>query len=170
MNDLCLRFDSEAEALQVLAATGLLIVTPEHVQSVAAHTVSSWAPIDPAGAIAAQLDAMFSGAEYGDRACIGDVLYERLDDDAGNLVWCAEVRTEVPASERVIPASVRPADGVRLDIVGVITRPVGEPDAEGLQQTEQLPGWHVNALLAGPVPEALQPYVVTPAQRARVWA
>jgi hypothetical protein len=63
-----------------------------------------------------------------------------------------------------------PAPGVWLDVIGVIVRPVGEPDAEGVQQTETLPGWHVNALLSGAVPEQLQPHIVTPAARVRVWA
>jgi hypothetical protein len=63
-----------------------------------------------------------------------------------------------------------PAPGVWLDVIGVITRPAGEPDADGVQPAETLPGWHVNALIAGEVPEQLQPYVVSPAQRVRVWA
>jgi hypothetical protein len=63
-----------------------------------------------------------------------------------------------------------PALGVWLDVIGVIVRPIGEPDAEGVQPVEQLPGWHVNALLSGDVPEQLQPYIVAPAQRVRVWA
>lgn len=63
-----------------------------------------------------------------------------------------------------------PAQGVWLDVVGVIVRPLGEPDASGVQPVEQLDGWHVNALLAGPVPEQLLPHVVSPAARVRVWA
>lgn len=59
--------------------------------------------------------------------------------------------------------------GVCIDVIGTIRLPVGEPDADGNQPTEQLPGWHVNVLCAS-VPEALQPYIVTPARRVRVWA
>jgi hypothetical protein len=69
-----------------------------------------------------------------------------------------------------LTADGAPTPGVWLDVVGVITRPIGEPNAQGVQQTEQLSGWHINALLAGNVPEQLQPYVVAPAQRVRVWA
>lgn len=93
MNDLCLRFDSEAEALSVLQAAGLTV-------------------------------------------------------------------------------EGTPAPGVWLDVIGVITRHVGEPDADGVQPTEQIPGWHINALIAGDVPEALSQYIIVPPprNRVRVWA
>ena len=57
-----------------------------------------------------------------------------------------------------------------IDVIGAITRPIGEPDADGNVQTEALPGWHANVLIAGDVPAALAPHIVTPTQRVRVWA
>jgi hypothetical protein len=65
-----------------------------------------------------------------------------------------------------------PVPGIHLHVVGVISRQVGEPaaDAETPPVMEQLPGWHVNVLLSGDVPELLQPCIVTPKQRMSVWA
>lgn len=107
MNDLCLKFDNEAAALQVLQASGLLVPAPDAV------------------------------------------------DDNGN---------------RTPGAGLVPAGSARIDLIGLLSRPVGEPDADGSQPMELVPGWHINVLLTGDVPPELLPYIVTPRHRARVWA
>ena len=59
-----------------------------------------------------------------------------------------------------------------VDTIGVIHRPIGEPDAEGNVLMAALPGWHVN-LRGSFTPdqlEALAAFVVTPETPARVWA
>jgi hypothetical protein len=55
-----------------------------------------------------------------------------------------------------------------LDVVGVITRPVGEPDEEGNQATETLDGWHLN--FNGDLPEQALEYVVEPKNPVRTFA
>ena len=60
-----------------------------------------------------------------------------------------------------------------LDVVGTIYKPTGEfvEDEEGMRSAVMAPldGFHVN-LAIDELPEALAPFVVTPAQPSRVFA
>jgi hypothetical protein len=65
-----------------------------------------------------------------------------------------------------------------LDVLGVITRPVGEPDEEGNQETETLEGWHLNfngelptkELEDGTIVPFSEDYIVEPSNPARTFA
>ena len=82
------------------------------------------------------------------------VAYRSLTEE-GDLVW--------------IQASVSHA----LDVVGTIYKPSGVmlPDGDGGEYPEMLPleGYHINLAIAS-LPEALQPFSVTPSAPARVFA
>ena len=55
-----------------------------------------------------------------------------------------------------------------VDVVGVIRKPVSEPDEHGAQEFEPLPGFHIN--LSRPVPELAEFEIEAPATPARVFA
>lgn len=58
-----------------------------------------------------------------------------------------------------------------IDTIGVIYKPVGEPNAEGVQDMQAIPGWHVNVrVVAGEDDQPLQAYEVSPATPVRMWA
>ena len=57
------------------------------------------------------------------------------------------------------------------DVIGSIFRPTGEVDAEGVPVLADVGGWHVNVLALDDEDVAeLEPFVVQPAKRQRVWA
>lgn len=57
------------------------------------------------------------------------------------------------------------------DVIGSIFRPTGEVDTEGVPILADVGGWHVNVLaLNDEDASELQPYVVAPTKRQRVWA
>ena len=58
-----------------------------------------------------------------------------------------------------------------VDVIGPIFRPTGEVDAEGLPVLADVGGWYVNVLALDDESTAeLEPFVVAPAKRMRVWA
>ena len=66
------------------------------------------------------------------------------------------------------PRLVRFSHRYALDVIGQIVLPPADPGAE----PETLPGWHVNlrVLDGSELPPELAPFVVYPANPARVWA
>ncbi len=58
-----------------------------------------------------------------------------------------------------------------VDVIGPIFRPTGEVDADGVPVLADVGGWHVNVLALDDENTAeLEPFVVAPANRQRVWA
>lgn len=180
MSDFCLKFETEIEAQQVLTACGLVTVVPEHTETVAAHSEERQEHVDDA-TLETELNATAPQAPPWTRIVLRGETYmcivETDVDEYGNEVgeyrsWYRITEEPVPEIIRTVPASLAAAPGVCIAVVGVIHRQIGEPapDANTPPEFELLPGWHVNVLLCGDVPEPLQPYIVTPTRRLRVWA
>ena len=58
-----------------------------------------------------------------------------------------------------------------IDIIGTIYKPTGvilQTDEGEVPEVAAITGWHVNT--RGPMPDALLPFSVLPAQPVRVWA
>ena len=81
-------------------------------------------------------------------------LYLRFDTEAGAI------------------AAVPPADEAFLvDVVGTVRVPIDQRTDDGEQLTRARRGWHVNIRCTDDRDlSALDPFIVTPEQPARVWA
>lgn len=77
---------------------------------------------------------------------------EAVTDDAGNVI----------CEQSVAPRYAN------IDIIGTISKPTGEVDADGLPILAPIDGWHVNVRTIDPAPE-LNAYTVQPANSVRVW-
>lgn len=53
---------------------------------------------------------------------------------------------------------------------GIIHKPIGEIDADGNELTAPIPGYHVNAMWAEPIPSGLAPYMTQPRNPVCVFA
>lgn len=56
-----------------------------------------------------------------------------------------------------------------VDVIGVIYKPTGEVDADGLPETAPIPGFHVN-LSGGCPPELAEFVIAAPASPVRIFA
>lgn len=58
-----------------------------------------------------------------------------------------------------------------IDVIGTIRKPINQWTNDGDQVMRALPGWHVNIRCTDDRDlSALDPFIVTPEQPARVWA
>lgn len=75
-------------------------------------------------------------------------------------------------NEAAAIAAVPPADQAFLvDVVGIVRTPIQQWTDDGEQMTRQRRGWHVNIRCTDDRDlSALDPFIVTPEQPARVWA
>jgi hypothetical protein len=70
-----------------------------------------------------------------------------------------------------IAAVPSPDEQLLVDIVGIVSVPTEQRTAEGDQVMRQRRGWHVNIRCTDDRDlSALDPFIVTPEQPARVWA
>lgn len=78
-----------------------------------------------------------------------------------------EEGNEISRPERVLLFSHQH----NLDVIGIISKG-GEWDSEGNVVVEPtvVPGFHVNFMVEGELPNILKPFVVVPANPFRVWA
>lgn len=102
---------------------------------------------------------------------MNDIYLKFPDQQTGEALLFADVEP-VTFNESGVDVTQRKLRyDMALDVIGVIYRPTGEmlmgEDGE-YPAMAPLDGWHVN--LRGELPDALAPYVVTPAQPVRVWA
>jgi hypothetical protein len=95
---------------------------------------------------------------FPDQATADAVLYtvhDAVTDEDGN----------VTAEAYVTP------NYANIDTLGVIYKPTGETDAEGIPVTAPIAGWHVNVrLVDGEDSNAFTSFAVTPSTPIRVWA
>jgi hypothetical protein len=97
-------------------------------------------------------------------------LYLAFESEAAaNAVLFTQVPTEW--DEEGNATAWEPRQSYRnIDTIGVIYKPVGEPDADGVQSMAALVGWHVNVrLVEGEDGEALEPFKVEPKSPVRIW-
>jgi hypothetical protein len=98
-----------------------------------------------------------------------DLYLAFTDEAAANAVLFTQVPTEWDEEGNATAFEPRP-NYRNIDTIGVIYKPVGEPDADGVQSMAALVGWHVNIrLVEGEDAEALEPFVVQPSTPVRVW-
>lgn len=108
-----------------------------------------------------------------------DLCLKFADEDTAKLVLYS-VQTVVerppePGAETQPQAGLQYTASYRnIDVIGTIYEPTGSTPAGDLGEYPEMaavPGWHVNVLVLDDEDAApLQPYVVAPTQRLRVWA
>lgn len=99
---------------------------------------------------------------------MNDYYLKFTDEATANAVLnttVVEVQDEL--GNVLVQASITPKY-VNTSIIGTISKPTGETDAEGNAVMAALDGWHVN-VKADESPE-LVPYQVFPVMPMRVWA
>lgn len=98
-----------------------------------------------------------------------DLYLAFTDEAAANAVLYEEFPLKLDEDLNVIETYLAPKYR-NIDTIGVIYKPVGEPDADGVQSMAPIEGWHVNVrLVEGEDGAALEPFVVQPSTPVRVW-
>lgn len=102
---------------------------------------------------------------------MSNVCLKFTDEAQAQSVLFTEIPAVLDAEGEVVTEAQQQPNYRNIDTIGVIHKPTGEVDEEGLPVMAALPGWHINVfLLDGEDAEALEPFKVIPTNPVRVWA
>ena len=99
-------------------------------------------------------------------------LYPKFADEAEATANLYTLHPEVAdEAGTVVTEAYSTPNFMNIDIIGVISKPTGEVDAEDKPIMETLEGWHVNIrVAAGEDASVLEAFKVQPQNPIRIWA